>query len=366
MRLRIKLPLLILLVLLLKPNAKGQDSIRCGQWITANMHYGFIIPIYGPMDVLLKAHVPAIELNYVSKPSANLPWQLAYHSPETGVAFYYAWLGNPTQLGNMIGVYPFINFHMQKSYREDLYFRIGIGLAYMPVIFDRLNNHKNDVIGSHVDALLNVRFNSHIYLSSRTRLELGLGVTHASDGNYQAPNLGINVLTFNTGLSYCIKPGKYLPKPYKDSVSHADKIENNVYLAFGLSEREPPDQGKYGAVTLNYTRYYKLSTKSKLGGGIDVFYNQTNIVRMADNGIYLKNSLENIQSGLKVCYEVTVGKFALPYELGAYTYTMYKGSEIYDRIGVRYYANRHTIINLTLLLHYASADYIEWGMGYRF
>jgi len=367
MRLRTKLlPLAIIFMLLLKPQAKAQDSVRCGQWLTANMHYGFIIPIAGSMDILLKAHVPAIELNYVNKPLSTLPWQLAYHGPETGVAFFYAWLGNPAQLGNMMGIYPFINFHLQKSYKEELYLRIGIGLAYMPVIFDRLSNHKNNVIGSHVDAMLNVRFNSHIYLSNRTRLELGLGVTHASDGNYQAPNLGINLLTFNTGLSYCIQPAKYVPKPYKDSVSHSDKIENNVYVAAGLSEREPPDQGKYGAVTLNYTLYYKLSTKSKLGGGIDIFYNQTNVARLADDSILLKSWLQNVQYGLKVSYELTIGKFSLPYELGAYLYTKYTGSEIYDRIGVRYYANRHIIVNLTLLLHYASADYIEWGMGYRF
>ena len=348
----------------------GQDSVRCGSWLSVNAHYGFVVPLYSnSMDYLIQGHVPAIEIDYLHKPSGNKPWQNNYHCPETGIALFHAWLGNPAELGQMTGVYPFVNFHLQKSYKEALYMRIGIGLGYMHVIFNRLTNYKDNVIGAHFNAMINVRLTTHFYLSNKLRIEAGLGITHCSNGNYQAPNLGINLVTVNTGLSWCLHAYKCLPPASVDSAWARHKIENNIYAAGGLSEREPPGQAKYGAVTFNYTRYYRLSCKSKLGGGLDVFYNNTNIARMADDSIFLKSPLQNIQVGAKAAYELTIGKISLPLEAGAYLYTKYKGNGIngiiYNRIGIRYYANRHFIVSLTLLTHFATADYIEWGVGYR-
>ncbi len=357
---------MLILLSFLRLSAYGQDSVRCGKWISASAHYGFIIPLYSnAMDILIKAHVPAFELDYINKPTADLPWQHAFHCPETGIAFFSAWLGNPAQLGNVYGVYPFVNLHLQKSYKEALFLRIGIGLGYFPVIFNRLTNHKDNVIGSHVDAMINLRFNAHFYLSQKLRLEAGLGVTHCSDGNYQDPNLGLNLLTVNTGLSYCINSYWTHPPIYQDSVRRQNKSENNFYIGAGLSEMEPPGGFKYGAVTLNYTHFFVVSCRAKLGGGIDVFYNQTNVARMAADSIYLSSPLQNIQVGIKGSYELTLGKLSLPLEIGAYLYSKYKGSSIFDRIGIRYYANKHFIITQTLLLHFASADYMEWGVGYR-
>jgi hypothetical protein len=170
----------------------------------------------------------------------------------------------------------------------------------------------------------------------------------------------------NTGVSYCLKPYKSAPKVFIDS-ARKKKPENEFIAAVGLSQIEPPGGPRYGAITLSYLRYYTLSSKSKIGGGVDIFYNNANIALMAGDSIYLKSSLQNIQVGVKASYELTINKLSLPIELGAYLYTKYKnGGNVFDRIGLRYYVNKHLIGNLTLLLHIASAVYIEGGVGYRF
>ena len=38
----------------------------------------------------------------------------------------------------------------------------------------------------------------------------------------------------------------------------------------------------------------------------------------------------------------------------------------FNRIGLRYMLSKHPIANVTLLTHFAKADYFEWGMGYEF
>ncbi len=345
----------------------GQDSIRTGSWVSINVHYGFILPVYtSGMDILIKAHVPAIEGDYLFKPDGSQSWEQAYHCAETGVAFFYAWLGNPAQLGNEIGVYPFINFHLQRSYRERFYLRTGIGLAYLPVKFNQQTNHKDILIGSHINTMINLRLTNHYYLSDKLRLETGFGITHCSNGSFQTPNLGINLLTVNTGLSYCIDGPKTVGIiAHPDTVKH-NKISQEFFIAAGATEIEPPGGSRYGAATFSYTAYHIINSKNKIGGGIDVFYNNANLTEMAEDSIHVTSPVQNIQVGLKAAYEVVIGELALPLEMGCYLYTKSTGHGYeYNRIGIRYYATKHFIANISLLTHYASADYVEWGVGYR-
>ncbi len=345
----------------------SQDSIRTGSWITLNVHYGIILPVYTEgMNVLIKAHVPAIEGDYLFKPTGIQPWQSTFHCAETGIAFFYAWLGNPIQLGNEIGVYPFINFHLQRSYRERLYLRTGIGLGYLPIIFNQETNHKNILIGTHLNTMINIRLTNHYYLSDKLRLETGFGITHCSNGSFKTPNLGINLITINTGLSYCFDGGKAAIVPTLADTSNHKKIVHEFFIAAGASEIEPPGGAQYGAISFSYTAYHIINPKSKVGGGVDVFYNGSNLAAMKVDSISYSSNLQNIQIGLKVGYELTIGRLTMPFELGGYLYTKSTGhGHEYNRLGIRYYINEHFIANITLLAHFASADFVEWGIGYK-
>lgn len=354
-------------LILFRVDSKGQDSIRTGSWLTLDLHYGFIVPLYtSSMNILIDGHVPAFELDYVNKPASQDNWLNAYHCPEMGLAFFDAYLNNPAQLGTEYGFYPFVNFHLKRSFKEGLYFRVGIGMAYFPTIFSASDNHKNDVIGSHLDGIINLRLNYHIYLSKTIRLETGLGLTHCSNGAFQTPNLGINLVTANVGLSYAMGNGKKSAEiPFTDTVK-TKRFENDFFAAVGGSEIEPPGGKRYLDVTLSYIAFRRLSSKSKLGIGVDVFNNQANAERLKVDSVFLKNNLDITQFGLKAAYELMLGNLSLPLEMGGYLYTRYNGNGyVYNRIGVRYYAGKHFIANITLFTHFAKADFIEWGMGYK-
>jgi len=359
--------LLFCAIVLFRTDGKSQDSIRTGSWVTLDFHYGFVMPLYtSSMNILIQGHVPAFELDYTSKPASQDSWLNAYHCPEVGIAFFDAYLNNPAQLGTEYGLYPFANFHLKRSFKEGLYFRVGIGISYFPIIFNAFDNHKNDVIGSHFDAMVNIRLDYHIYLSKTFRLETGLGLTHCSNGAFQTPNLGINLVTANAGLSYCIGNAKKSPGKIVADTTKSRKLENDFYVAVGGSEVEPPGGKRYIDVTLSYIAFRRLSSKSKLGIGVDIFNNQANTERLKVDSVYLKNNLAITQLGLKVAYELVLGNLSLPLEMGGYAYTRYNGNGyVYNRIGVRYYAGKHFIANLTLLTHFAKADFIEWGVGYK-
>ena len=275
-------------------------------------------------------------------------------------------MGNPTQLGNEIGAYPFINFHLQRSAKEKLYLRAGLGLAYLPVIFNQETDHKNILIGTHVNTIINLRLTYHYYLSNSIRIETGFGITHCSNGSFSTPNLGINIISLNAGLSYCLNERKVQHISPQPDTSNHKKLIHEFYVSGGTMEIEPPGGHRYGAVTLNYTAYKKLNRKNSIGAGIDLFYNSANLETLALDSIHVASKLENIQVGIKFGYEFIIGKIALPYEIGAYLYTKSLGHGYeYNRLGIRYYINPHFIANISLLAHFASADFVEWGVGYR-
>ncbi len=363
-----KISSILIVLVLLQVNVRSQDSIRKGNWLTLDAHYGFIMPLYtSSMNILIQGHVPSIELDYMNKPACNNNWLGAYHCPEVGITFFSAYLNNPAQLGNMFGLYPFVNFHLKRSFNEGLYFRIGIGLGYMPNIYSRLDNHKNDVIGSHLNAMFNFRMNYHFYLSSRMRLETGIGLTHCSNGAFQTPNLGINLITANTGVSYCFSDTKRCVKYIYPDSAKSKKIESEFIIAGGLSEIEPPGGTRFPDVTFSYLGFKKLNRKNRLGFGADVFYNKANIARLLTaDSIRLKSNFENVQFGLKIAYEITMGNLSIPIEQGGYVFSKFTGNGyVYNRIGIRYYIHKHIIANLTLLTHFVKADFIEWGVGYK-
>lgn len=346
-------------------NTQAQDSTRCGNWLSINGLYGFILPLYSnSMLYLIRAHVPALELEYY-RVTGDREWKQEYRYPEAGIGMFYAWLGNPSELGNCMGAYPFINFHLQRNYKELFFLKIGIGLSYFPVIFNRVINHKNDVIGSHINALICLRLNRHFNVTQRVRIETGIGITHCSNGTFQVPNLGINLITASTGISYNPKPnGKKAVHPVDSSIKN--KIENDFIIAAGASDVEPPGGRKYAAYTLSYNLYKVLNFKNKIGAGFDLFDNNANVKRLALDSVYLSNRIQIFQPSIKVCYELSIGRISLPVETGLYLYSKFTGNGyIYDRIGIRYYSKKHFIINLTLLTHFARADFIEWGAGYQ-
>src|ERR1051326_5143370 len=151
-------------------------------------HYGFIIAHHKNMDNLIKAHTPAGEINVLVQTNGEKHWEQVYHHPEKGFGIYYADFGNPEQLGQGISIFPFINFPLNPGRKIKLYVRSSDGIGIVTKHYDRLENHKNVIIGSFVNAFINLRLNSVFYPAKKIRMETGIGLTHFSDGAFSKPN----------------------------------------------------------------------------------------------------------------------------------------------------------------------------------
>ncbi len=334
--------------------------------IAPEAHYGFIISHHSNMVSLIKGHIYGAELNYIFRTDGTKTWQQINKYPEIGVCFLHLYLGNPEQLGNVEALYPYLNVRLNKRKRAlTLNLRIGVGLAYVTKCFDRIENHKNIILGSHLNGFVNLRLNSTVMLSKSLRLQAGVGLSHASNGAFKTPNLGINMATVNLGLAYVFGNKELIL--HKDSISPAKKQWHpSVIFVVGAKELSPPGGGRYAAMGIQFNYYKTLNYRNRLGTGIEMVYNTANIEDLRNDSISNPTFTDVFKCGTKISYEFVINKLSLPIDFGVYLYQRKNFDGLFfHRIGLRYMINKHLIANVTLRTNWAKADYFEWGIGYQ-
>jgi hypothetical protein len=77
---------------------------------------------------------------------------------------------------------------------------------------------------------------------------------------------------------------------------------------------------------------------------------------------------DNIRIALNLSYELKMGRFSYVFQPGFYLRNSYKKpGTISNKISLRYQWNHHWLTGITIKAHWlAIADFIEWGVGYRF
>jgi len=319
------------------------------------------------MANLIKGHIYGAEVNYIFRTDGCQPWHQVHKYPEIGVCFLHLYLANPVQLGNLEALYSYTNIRMNKLNRKvSLNLRIGVGLAYLTKAFDRLENHQNGAIGSHLNGFANFRLNTNVMFLKAWRLDAGVGLTHASNAAMSTPNLGLNMATVNLGLAYAF--GNKTCTYRKDSIPPTEKKwQPSVIGVFGLKELENPGGPEYLAYGFQANFYKPLNYKNKIGGGIEIAYNNAT-KQVWKNDSITKNDFKDImQAGLKFSYSFNMNRLSLPIDFGMYVYKKQAYNGIFfHRVGLRYLVTKHIIANFTLLTHWAKADYFEWGLGYQF
>jgi hypothetical protein len=369
----------ILLTLLFTVHLNSQVQVDSTQrqpwfWCVSAPNFGFIVPHNKQMTHLIQGHSYGFHTSVMKKLN-TLPWHMAYHSPEHGFDFTYINTGNKKQLGQQLAFSYLLNLPLNRqketeqspSYRHWL--GLGIGVGYTTVIWDLRDNHKAAVIGSHLNSALTLQYSVRIKQWSHGELRSGLRITHFSNGAFQIPNLGTN----NAGifLSYLFHDksdainNSTIPKPSK--TDYEDSYRFTVFAGAGLKEIQPPIRKKYPAYTFSALLEKRVSYKSSIGLGADLF-NNTSLKTVQERLSHTEvSNADIIQMGIALSYSLLFRDFELKMQQGFYLYDQFNlDGKLYNRFGLRYRLNEHWFAQLTLKTHFAKADYAEWGFGYAF
>lgn len=327
-------------------------------------HFGSILPHRPLVNEVIEGHSLISEISFFKNTKGTKQWQQIFGYPRIGFSTMVLDLGNPEELGSSYGIFPFIQFPLNKR-KIQWNLRFGYGIGYIEKSFDKETNFKNLVIGSKWNALISFNSLWNVALSKRMSTSAGVSLVHFSNGSFARPNLGINIFSVNWGIAYHFGEQK---KQVPSEIPPRERVWTKLIFAnFGLKEIPPVEGPKYPVYTGSFNLLKPFSRKSSYGFAVDLFYNSSLEERIQFNTGELTNNKDNIRVGVGGIYSLDVGNVSYMIQLGAYLHTQNKKQGyIYNRFTTRYYIKEKLFVNLGLKTHYAVAEFIELGIGYRF
>lgn len=339
------------------------DSTEGAFGLQARASYGFLIAHRPNLRPLQERHLRAMEFSYLLTTDGSARWQQDFLFPEKGVQIALFDLGNAERLGMGLALYPFLDFPLTRQRDWKWRLRYGMGLGYVQRNFDPVNNYKNAAIGSRLNGV--IHFDLHVRKNiGRGAAEAGLAITHFSNGATAMPNLGINLATAHLG--YLCYFGEKSPRNRIRTEPVCGRSWFTLFGSGSWKEIYPPLGRKYFAASVSGDWFVPLSTKIDGVLGADLFYDSSLRTRMEATEGSSQPVSTNLRPGIHTGIQVLVGKLGLLFNLGYYPYTRFKEDGAYfHRIGFRYYFPK-LIAVMNLKTHYARADFVEWGLGWRF
>jgi hypothetical protein len=340
--------------------------------VEAKVNYGFIYAHQLQLEIF-NSHLTAFELNLQQETFGKKKWERAFNYPLIGLSFWYSDLGKSPYLGSAFAIFPFINFPLVKHKKVYFGFRFGLGVGYLTKKFDRLTNYKNLAIGGHFNAAANIMFELRYRLSNRFTLSSGICLQHFSNGSLKLPNYGLNLPLVNLGLAYrLVRENKsigdrfYPPlEPFSAIIRRA--IEFNIGVAIGYKNLQSVYGENYFVFHFHENTLFRVSRKSKIGFGFDVSYDPSMIKKLEMNNIVVENKFNIVRPGINAAYELVMSKIGFIFNLGYYL----AGQEtsngpLYEKLSFQYNFSKNFFGNVMLKVHWGRADYIGWGVGYKF
>ncbi len=147
--------------------------------------------------------------------SGHLKWAFSFSDatklgrmyPEAyqGIGIGYTSFFNSERIGNPIGLYIFQGAPIvHLSDRLSLNYEWNFGATFGWKKYDPDLPPVNLVVGSKVNAYINLGFMFNYRLSQRLNLTAGIDMSHYSNGNTSWPNPGVNSIGGRVGLTYTL------------------------------------------------------------------------------------------------------------------------------------------------------------------
>ncbi len=349
--------------------AQPEDSTALRFIAKASYHNGVLLPHRIAMQHMPRETTHGLELNFEKVANNIADWEKLYNNPTYGVSLLYTSTGNRTLTGDAFGMSAYLLLPIVNTAAFRLQTSWGWGVGWVTKKFDRLNNYKNNAIGSNFNLFASIKLKSEIFISPKNALLLGAAFNHWSNSGIRKPNLGINVPTWSIGLLHKFyeptdRPNK-LSKLEKRALHPELKNEFMVMPIIGFTSISIHDQNIYEAYALNLNFSRVWSAKYKVNWSWDIFYNTAYRQQMDIAPSKAGNTA--LQSGIMASYEQTIGNVGIILGMGAYIFDQTERKDpIYHRFGTRFTVAKNFVINTTLHTHWAVSDHMEIGLGYKF
>ncbi len=341
-------------------------------YIEGKAYFGFLYAHHLELE-RYNAHFPAFEINIHQLTYGKHEWERAFNYPIIGVGFWYSGLGGSREVGSAFALMPYINFPLVKNKDFSFNFRFALGAGYLTNRFDPVSNYKNLAIGSHLNAAVNLMFEARYRINTYLTASAGVCLQHFSNGSLKEPNYGLNAPMGSLGLAF--KPARenksitdrFYPPTEPFSAILTRSVEFNFGAAIGYKNMQQVFGENYFVYHIYENTFYQVSRKSKWGIGFDASYDPSHIDVLEKKGIPVDNHLQIIRPGINAAYQLVLSKIGFIFNLGLYLGGAERSNgPLYEKLSFQYNFSRNFFANVMLKVHFGRADYVGWGVGYKF
>ncbi|MDJ0645888.1 MAG: acyloxyacyl hydrolase [Flavobacteriaceae bacterium] len=336
--------------------------------------YGNVIKHKDKISHLAVSFPRGFILNW-NKKSENTAAMRRYNYPEYGFSFIYHDFQNSI-LGEAYALNINYTFYFGKKSKKNIfYLRLGQGIAYNTNPFDFETNNKNISFGSHLLANTTIGFNYRRKITPSIDANAGILLNHYSNGSIKSPNTGLNLFSFNTGLSYNFdhqSPIDYSEVPKEDEeIIEKEPIKINLQFSGGVnsSSNIGGKQFPYYVGTIYADK--RINSKSILQVGSEIFFSNYLKELIKFNAIAFPEKGESGDADYKrisllIGHELDVNNFSILTQVGYYVYYPYDNeTRYYERVGVKKYFGDKWFASASIKAHLFLAESIDLGIGIR-
>ena len=345
--------------------AQNTDSLLKSLSINAAIHYGFYFSGNVKSDFVIDSRPVLGEIDISSQTNGKKLWQQLNGYPVIGLGILFGKSGGDKYIGNVGALVPFINFPLYKRHGFKTDFKFGLGAGWVQKPFDVQTNYKDFVIGSHLNACINLHVLSGIQIERSTWLHIGFSFTHFSNGSIKLPNLGLNIPALSAGLEYSfIAQPTMITRPV---LPLKKKWHYYLFTSAAVKQSTPLESPLRLVNLMSFEILRDFSYTGRYGAGFNLTYDRALSSEVPNSPTFaFDESKLKLEASIYGSYEYVIGDLSIPLQLGIYLYNNYRFSEIYENIGIKYRFNAHWIAALLLKAHLGNGDFIQWGVGYKF
>ncbi len=366
-----KMFLLIAMLVLFKAPVMAQHRLwGSNLLLEGRVNYGFMINHHLEMKIF-NAHFPSFEINLGKETFGNERWQYMYGYPFIGVSFWYSQLGNSPLVGKANALFPYVNYPIIRNEKNELNFRVGLGLAYLTKCFDRLDNYKYIAIGSHVNAAINLMAEYRYRFSPRMNAAVGMALMHFSNGSTKTPNYGINTPSINLAFAYRLsKQNSYQAKKILPTLHEFEFPEvKSIDLSIGATAAYKDMGSEIGRAFMIYNFFGNImkqfSFKSSGGIGFDITHDGSDYYFAKERNVAYDRNSQLLRIGIGPVYQLSMSNLSYNFSVGYYLRAKLTSTNIYFKLGLQYLVTPWLFANLTLRAHFGQADFVGLGLGFK-
>ncbi|WP_299519195.1 acyloxyacyl hydrolase [Winogradskyella sp.] len=333
-------------------------------FIGITLDYGSLLKHAPSLRQIPDAYPSGIGVDWGKLLLTQRAWDFCSCFPKVGINLSYWSFDNPDVLGNGLIAMGYVEPYFRTQKRTNLFFRMGIGGAYLTQPFDEIDNPLNESYSTNLSFALLVGLGINYRLNDKLNLRLAANYNHTSNGGVSTPNKGLNFPSLSLGVNSSLEDVVY---PHLKKIGKRQPPEDKERISIahfsGWSNAAVGDKDKFYVFGFmgKYSRW--IGGRSAITGSTELIFDYSRREQIKLDGA----DASFVQAAALVGHEFWLGRVTFSQELGIYYFNDYRiNDDVYQRYGLNYHFKNNLFFGFNLKAHRHVADFFDLRIGYTF